>query len=203
MTRTTPRLRPDLALVAARIPDGSHVLDLGCGSGELLAALMAGHHCTGTGVEIDQDAVLDAVRAGVPVMQMDVDERLDEFADDSYDVCVLSRTLQTIVHPAEVLGQMARIADRLIVSVPNFGWWRHRVRLAGGHMPMSHELPYHWYDTPNIRHTTLSDLESLFDDLGLDVVERVPLDRSGRPMRATASNLMAASAVYVLSAPDA
>ena len=193
-------LRPDLALVAGLIPAGSHVLDLGCGSGELLAALIASAGCRGTGVEIDPDSVLAAISAGVPVIELDLDSELEEFADHSYDVVVLSRTVQTLHRPVEVLNHMGRIGERLIVSVPNFGYWRHRLRLLRGRMPMSREIPHAWYDTPNLRHTTLVELEELFAGLGLKVEQRVVLSPAGAPLRSgdRLYNLVGGSAVYVL-----
>ena len=193
-------LRPDLALVAGLIPAGSRVLDLGCGSGELLAALIASTGCRGTGVEIDPDSVLAAITAGVPVIELDLDSELQEFADHSYDVVVLSRTVQTLHRPVEVLNHMGRIGERLIVSVPNFGYWRHRLRLLGGGMPMSREIPHAWYDTPNLRHTTLVELEQLFASLGLTVEQRVVLSPAGVPLRSgdRLYNLVGGSAVYVL-----
>ncbi len=193
-------LRPDLALVAGLIPAGSRVLDLGCGSGELLAALIASAGCRGTGVEIDPDSVLAAISAGVPVIELDLDSELEEFADHSYDVVVLSRTVQTLHRPVEVLNHMGRIGERLIVSVPNFGYWRHRLRLLRGRMPMSREIPHAWYDTPNLRHTTLVELEELFASLGLKVEQRVVLSPAGAPLRSgdRLYNLVGGSAVYVL-----
>ena len=192
-------LRPDLALVADLVPGGTRVLDLGCGTGTLLRHLIDAKACRGTGVEIDAGSVLAAVRSGVPVIELDLDEQLDQFSDASYDVVVLSRTLQTIRRPEEVLQHMARIGPKLIVSVPNFGWWRHRLRLVGGRMPMSKELPYAWYNTPNLRFTTLLDLEDLFAKLGLTIERRIPTNIQGQPLRTDqAANLLAGAAVYLL-----
>lgn len=193
-------LRPDLELLAGLIPAQSRVLDLGCSSGALLAHLMAAKNCRGTGVEIDPDAVLAAIAAGVPVIELDIDSELHDFADHSYDVVVLSRTIQTIHRPFEVLQEMGRIADRLIVSVPNFGYWRHRLRLLRGRMPMSREIPHAWYDTPNLRHTTLVELEELFDRLGLTVERRIVLSPAGTPLPSgnRFANVVAGSAVYAL-----
>ena len=195
-------LRLDLALVADQIFDGSRVLDLGCGEGVLLEHLMATRGCRGTGVEIDADAVLVAIRRGVPVIERDIDVALADIADDSYDTVVLSRTIQTLRLPDEVLTQMARIAGRLIVSVPNFGLLQHRLMLLRGRMPMSRELPYSWYDTPNLRFTTLVDLEDLFAKLGLVIVQRINLSLTGEPLGKgfRAANLRAGAAVYELRA---
>lgn len=198
-------LRADLALVAGLVPPGSRVLDLGCGPGTLLAHLMREQGCRGTGVEIDPASVLAAIRQGVPVIELDIDRQLSDFADHSYDVVVLSRTIQTIHRPQEVLQHMGRIGRRMIVSVPNFGWWGHRLRLLGGRMPMSRELPYAWYNTPNLRHTTLVDLQLLFDHLGFTVEKRIALTPRGEPLRAgdRLANLIAGAAVYVLAPGDA
>lgn len=193
-------LRKDLSLVASLIPDASRVLDLGCGSGNLLFHLMREQGCRGTGVEIDPAMVLAAIRLGVPVIELDINRELDGFADDSYDVVVLSRTIQTLRYPDRVLRHMARIADRLIVSVPNFGWYRHRLRLLRGRLPMGKDLPYSWYDSPNLRYTTLVELQLLFDKVGLEVERAIPLNAAGDPLRVAggSGNLLASSAVYVL-----
>lgn len=194
-------LRLDLALVAEQIPAGSRVLDLGCGSGALLAHLAEEKSCLVTGVEINSEAVLEAIRAGVPVLERDVVLSLPDFGDRSYDTVVLSRTLQTILQPEFVLREMARIGDRLIVSVPNFGFYQNRLRLLAGRMPMSKELPYAWYDTPNLRHTTLVDLEMLFARLGFVVESRFTYTQRGRQLHMYGrwANLMAGAAVYVLN----
>lgn len=197
-------LRLDLALVAEQIAPGSRVLDLGCSNGALLAALAEEKGCPVTGVELDPDAVLRAIRRGVPVIERDVDAALGDFVTKSYDVVVLSRTLQTMLRPQEVLRQMARVGERLIVSVPNFGYYQNRLRLAAGRMPKSKELPYEWYDTPNIRHTTLTDLERLFARLNLRIEKRFTYAQHGRSLRmyGAAANLLAGAAVYVLRPGD-
>ena len=193
-------LRKDLALVASLIPDGSRVLDLGCGSGNLLSHLMREQGCNGTGVEIDPEKVLAAIRLGVSVIELDINRELDEFSGDSFDGVVLSRTLQTVRYPDRVLRQMARIAGRVIVSVPNFGWYRHRLRMLRGRLPMGKDLPYSWYDSPNVRYTTLVDLQLLFDEVGLEVERTIPLGATGDPLKAGPrwANLLASTGVYVL-----
>lgn len=195
-------LRPDLNLIAHLVPGSSRVLDLGCGDGTLLQHLIADHDCTGTGVEIDPEQVLAAIDAGVPVMELDLDADLSLFDTGSFDTVVLSRTIQTLRHPELVLREMARIGRQLIVSVPNFGLLQHRLMLLRGRMPMSRELPYSWYDTPNLRFTTLVDLEDLFAKLGLRIEQRVNLSLSGEPLGKgfRAANLRAGAAVYELRA---
>jgi methionine biosynthesis protein MetW len=194
-------MRHDLQLVADLVPAGSRVLDLGCGEGDLLAHLAAHGDCSGTGVEIDPDAVLATIRRGVPVIEVDLDEQLGEFADASYDVVVMSQTLQATRRPADVLREISRIGRRCIVSVPNFGLWRHRVGLlVRGRMPVSRELPHPWHETPNIHLSTLADLEALFAGLGMAVEERILLDAGAERMRGRwAGNLRAGAAIYALT----
>lgn len=199
-------MRPDLEVVAGLVAPGSRVLDLGCGDGQLLAHLASELGCAGTGVDRDPASVLAAIRRGVPVIELDLDTQLGEFADHSYDLVVVSQTLQATRHPDRILDEVARIAGRGVVSVPNFGLWKHRAALlAKGRMPVSAELPHPWYDTPNIHLATLADLEDLFDALGFRVERRVLLDPQGRaasPLRSRGpANLMASAAVYLISAP--
>lgn len=193
-------LRPDLALVSELIPANSRVLDLGCGDGALLSTL-AEKGCHGTGVEIDADRFAAALRNGVSVIDLDLNNQLCEFADDSYDIAVLSGTLQNLESPVEVLRQISRIARQLVVSMPNFAYWRNRLRLLGGRMPVSKDLPFQWYNTPNIHYTSLADLEPLFARLGLTIEQCIPLDASGAPHKLRAmGNLLASSAIYQLRA---
>lgn len=195
-------LRGDLRLIADLIPEGSRVLDLGCGDGELLRTLTTAKGCSGTGVEIEGEEFVAALRSGVNVIHLDLDSQLDEFTDDSYDFVVLSRTLQNVAKPREVLQQIGRIALHSVVSMPNFALWRNRLRLLRGRMPMSEDLPFEWYDTPNLHYTTLPELEDLFDELDLKIDRRIPLDVKGAPLRlpGALSNLAAGSAVYLLHA---
>lgn len=193
--------RADLELIARLIPEKSRVLDLGCGDGGLLRMLMD-KGCTGTGVEIDPRQVLSAIRSGVNVIELDLDSQLSEFTDDSYDVVVLSRTLQAVRRPKEVLREISRIAVHSVVSMPNFAHWRNRLRLLGGRMPMSKDLPFDWFDTPNLHFTTLADLEPLFAELDLTVDRRLILDDRGRTrlFGNLGANLFSSSAMYLLHA---
>jgi methionine biosynthesis protein MetW len=195
------RLRRDLWLLTALIPDGARVLDLGCGHGSLLRHLIRKRGCTGTGVEIDPESVLTAMERGVPVIELDMDHDLPGFEDHSYDVIVLSRTLQAIHRPREVLAEMARIAPRVVVSMPNFAYWRNRLRLFRGNAPVSRDLPYEWYDSPNVHFGSLDDLERLFADLGLTVTRCIPLAANGNRSRwpQRFRNWAAGAALYELA----
>lgn len=197
----TTRFRADLAIIADLIPAGSRVLDLGCGNGDVLE-LLKEKACTGTGVDLDAENVLTCLRRGVDVIELDLDTQLGEFGDDSYDFVVLSRTLQTVHRPREVLAEMSRIAVHSLVSMPNFAYWRNRFRLLSGRMPMSKDLPFEWYDTPNLHHSSLPDLEPLFSSLNMAIDRRIPLDAHGHRHRLgnVAANWAASSSLYVLHA---
>jgi methionine biosynthesis protein MetW len=196
-------MRPDLEIVAAMVPQGSRVLDLGCGDGTLLAHLIAERGCDGHGVEIDGDEVLACIAAGVPVTEGAIENVLRDFTDGAFDVVLLSWTLQTTRHPAAVVAGMMGVAPVGIVSFPNFAHWRLRAGLAlRGRMPSSLALPRSWDETPDIHPCTLADFESLVDGLDLRVSERVLLGPSRGPAGSSASvrpNLLAAAAVYRLA----
>jgi methionine biosynthesis protein MetW len=195
-------VRADLDLVARMVPPGSRVLDLGCGDGDLLAELIASRGCRGQGVEVSREALHACVERGVPVVEADIDRGLPEFEDGSFDVVVLSQTLQAVHRPALVLREVTRVGRLGIVSFPNFGHWRLRVQLvARGKMPVTRTLPYRWYETPNIHLCTVRDFEALARAEGLTLLERRLLDATGGPAPARARrrpNLLAAGAAYLL-----
>lgn len=195
-------MRPDLDVVAGLVPEGSKVLDLGCGDGTLLDHLVRRHGCRGVGVEIRSEEVLACIERGVPVIEADLDEGLGDFGDRSFDVVVLSQTLQATRHPLLVLREVMRVGRRALVSIPNFGHWKLRADLFfRGRMPSSPALPYPWYETPNIHLATLADFERLLEREGVRTLARVPLRLDGRPSRRApllSPNLTAAAAVYLL-----
>ncbi|MDO4693014.1 MAG: methionine biosynthesis protein MetW [Eikenella sp.] len=188
-------LRDDLQLIYDWIPAGSRVLDLGCGSGELLAALVRQKNCRGYGVEIDTSGVLAAVARGVNVIQADLEKGLRDFKNHSFDVIVLSQTIQAMQNTENILHELTRVADQAIVSFPNFGYWRNRLQIAlGGHMPVSERMPYDWYDTPNIHWCTLHDFERLCAKNGIRILERAVM--AGGKRVQTLPNLLGSLAFY-------
>ncbi|MDK4680098.1 methionine biosynthesis protein MetW [Kingella negevensis] len=167
------KLRDDLQLIYDWIPQNAHVLDLGCGKGELLEALMRNKNCTGYGVEIAVDGVQAAIERGVNVIQADLEQGLSAFGDNSFDVIVLSQTIQAMQNTETILRDLTRVAKQAIVSFPNFGYWRNRFQIALlGHMPVSERMPYQWYNTPNIHWCTLQDFDRLCAQNNINVLER-------------------------------
>jgi methionine biosynthesis protein MetW len=165
----TPRF--EFELIASWIPQGARVLDLGCGDGELLAGLMATRAVKGYGVEIDPPRVLAAVGHGVNVIQMDLESGLSTFEDDAFDFVILSQTLQAMRRSDLILKEMLRVGREGIVTFPNFGYWRHRLAILRGRMPVSEALPYQWFDTPNIHLCTVKDFEALCIEVGAEILD--------------------------------
>ena len=194
-------MRADHDVIASLVPPGARVLDLGCGDGTLLAELIR-RGADGLGVEISDEGVLACLQRGVPVLQDDIDKGLGDLEDDSFDIVIMSLTLQAVHHPALVLQEMSRVGRKSIISFPNFAHWRLRTQLAAsGRMPVSPLLPYSWYETPNIRLCSIKDFEALAHAEGLTVEERILLDEGGSREGAVAeraANLLAAGAVYLL-----
>src|SRR6266853_2301152 len=154
--------RVDLALVADMVPPGSKVLDIGAGDGELLRILGEQRGVDGRGIEISREGVNECVAKGLAVIQGDADTDLADYPNDAFDFVILSQTLQATRHPRRVLEHMLRISRCAIVSFPNFGHWGIRLRiLLGGRMPRTDNLPYSWYDTPNIHFCTIKDFRDL------------------------------------------
>ncbi|MDR0847990.1 MAG: methionine biosynthesis protein MetW [Propionibacteriaceae bacterium] len=173
-------MRRDFSLITRWVWEGSRVLDLGCGDGTLLKTLAARKHCRIQGVEMDAGEHVAAIRKGVPVVQLDIDADLDMFGENTYDVVLLSRTLQAVKYPDKVLTAMLKIAPIAIVSMPNFGYWKNRLRLLSGRAPISKDLPFQWYESPNVHFGSLKDLETLFESLNLEIDRYVPLAPSGQ-----------------------
>ena len=171
--------RPDFDIIAAWIEPGHRVLDLGCGDGSLLKHLIDTRGVHGVGVEIDDANILAAIKNDINVLQGNLEKGLDEFADQSFDHVILSRTLQTVRHTEGILREMLRVGREAVVSFPNFAYWKNLRSVLDGRMPVSEDLPYQWYDSPNVRFFTLLDFEALCGQMGLTIVERHVLDEDG------------------------
>jgi methionine biosynthesis protein MetW len=191
-------LRPDLAVIAANVERGSRVLDVGCGDGQLMAALRDDSGVDARGLELDAGDVASAVGKGLSVVQGDADTDLAGYPDNSFDYAILSQTLQTTRAPDVVLEHLLRIGRRAFVSFPNFAHWRVRASLLwGGRMPVTRLLPVAWYATPNIHHVTIDDFRSLLKERGI-VVEDAWFLSGDQRTSATMANLLAEHAVFLL-----
>lgn len=165
--------RADFAAIAKWIKPNAQVLDLGCGDGSLLRHLKQARGVTGYGIEIDDAKVLASVRNGVNVLQKDLESGLSGFESKAFDYVILSQTLQAVRHTERVLKEMLKVGREGIVTFPNFGYWRHRLQILTGRMPVSKELPYEWYDTPNIHLFTIRDFEAYCKTHGVRILERL------------------------------
>jgi len=192
--------RPDFDLIAAWVQPGERVLDLGCGDGALLKLLAEERGALGWGIELDDASVLAAVANDVNVIQSNLEDGLAGFEDGAFDHVVLSRTLQTVRHTQRILAEMLRVGREVVVSFPNFAYWKNRLAVMAGRMPVSEDLPYQWYDTPNVRFFTLLDFETLCAEMGVPIRERQVLDDKGQ-LVVEEPNFLGSLAVYRLTRP--
>lgn len=191
-------LRSDLAIIARNVRSGSRILDVGCGDGQLMAALRDHKHVDARGLEIDPVNVATAVSRGLSVVQGDADSDLVDYPDGCFDYVILSQTLQTTRRPDIVLDHMLRIGQQAFVSFPNFAQWRIRIaHMFGGRMPVTEQLPHRWYDTPNIHHVTIDDFRSFLKDRGV-VIEGQWFLSGNKPRKNMLANIMAEHAVFLL-----
>ena len=186
--------RPDFAAIAAWIPKGASVLDLGCGDGSLLRFLRDTREVRGYGVEISDANIVTCIKNGVNVIQDDLDTGLSGFETLSFDYVILSQTLQAIRHTEALVQEILRVGRAGIVSFPNFGYWQNRLRILRGKMPVSSELPYQWYDTPNLHLCTLNDFEDFCGKQKIQILDRRVM--RGETEVKVLPNLLGSSAVY-------
>ncbi len=173
----TDSIRFDLQVIANWIEPGSKVLDLGCGKGDLLAWLTVNKKIKGTGIEMNKDKAASCIARGLSVLQGDLNEEVEDYPDKSFDYVILSQTLQQIFEPARLLYSLSRIGKRVIVSFPNFSHYSIRMQLLlRGVAPKNDQLPYSWYDTPNIRVITLSDFKKFASDVGYTIVKEIAIN---------------------------
>ena len=196
MPQNNAALSPDQLSIARLVPQGSRVLDLGCGNGALLDHLIRERGCSGYGVEIDDANVQACVARGVNVIQFNLEDGLALFGDDSFDVVLQIDTLQHLRNAEVMLVETARVGRTGIIAFPNFGHWPNRLAVLRGRMPVTKVLPYQWYDTPNIRVGTLQDFAALARKNRLQVLDAFGL-QDGQEIRLW-PNARASRAVFKL-----
>lgn len=191
-----PLFRHDFAIIGGWIPFGGKVLDLGCGDGSLLKYLSASMEVRGYGIEKDDQNWLKSMQAGVNVIQMDLEDGLHGFEDQSFDTVILSQTLQAMHNTEDIVREMLRVGREVIVTFPNFGYWRNRLQNLRGWMPVSKDLPYQWYNTPNVHLCTIKDFDQFCAKSNIKIKERLVLN--GHKPVTFKPNLMGNLAMYRL-----
>jgi len=188
--------RYDFPIIANWISSNSKVLDLGCEDGKLLNYLKKEKNITGYGIEKDPDNWLKSLKAGINVLQVDLEAGLSEFEDNSFDVVILSKTIQSMHNTVEIINEMLRVGKQVIVTFPNFGYWKNRLQSIQGVMPKSKELPYSWFNTPNVHLCTIKDFDDLCKSKKYKVIDRLVL--TDNKSVTICPNLFGALALYNL-----
>lgn len=196
------KIHINYSVITENVEPGSKVLDLGCGEGNLLKMLVEKKNCQGTGVDINQNNVIEAIQKGLSVVQGDIDKGLSEFVENEYDYVILNQTLQSTEKPDFVVEEMLRVGKKVVVSFPNFGYWRVRCYLFfKGKMPKSKMLPYAWYDTPNIHLLTVNDFFEFCKDRNIKITKQVYIKRgkiSKNPFTKFLTNLLCEEALFII-----
>jgi len=195
-------LRVDLAVLQKWIAPNSRVLDLGCGDGTLLHSLQSNHGVEGYGLEIDAAQISACVTRGVNMIETDINAGLSQFGDDSFDTVVMTYSLQTLMRPDKTVAEMLRIGKECIVTFPNFGNLRARTYLFfKGRMPVTKQLSWQWYDTPNIHFCTVEDFENLCREKNIRILHREVVTQHvpDRQLKGLWPNLFGETAIYHLS----
>jgi methionine biosynthesis protein MetW len=195
-------MNQDISFINGWIKPNSRVLDLGCGDGSLLASLIKELNISGYGLEIDPESINQCVAKGVNVIEQDLNNSLENFPDNSFDTVIMTQALQAMRYPHLVLDEMLRIGSQCVITFPNFGHWRARAYLTlRGRMPVTKQLAYQWYDTPNIHFFTYSDFEALCRERNISVLRKQFIGEHfpDRQLKNLWPNLFAETAVYHLS----
>ena len=189
--------RKDFEAISNWIEPGTSVLDLGCGDGSLLVNLQQTRHIIGYGIENDDAGILQCVANGVNVIQSNLESGLKEIDDGAFDYVILSQTLQAMKRTEAVIDEMLRVGREAIVTFPNFGYWKHRWQIFNGRMPISDNLPYQWYDTPNVHMCTVADFDAFCARKKLRVLSRLVMNHDRE--QPVLPNLMGTLALYRLA----
>lgn len=196
-------MRYDLQIIASWIEPGSKVIDLGCGEGDLLQHLISQKGVQGAGIEWNEEKVARCIEKGLSVLQGDINQEVHDYPEGHFDYVILSQTLQQVFQPDALIRAMLRIGRKGIVSFPNFSHWQIRLQLLfSGYAPVSRQLPYQWFDTPNIRVITLKDFRRFVQDVGLQVLREAAInthtqDRHGRIVKRL-PNLTATYGIFMI-----
>jgi methionine biosynthesis protein MetW len=196
-------MRYDLQIIASWIEPSSQVLDLGCGEGDLLKFLINHKQVTGSGIEHNEDKVAECIEKGLSVLQGDINDEVLDYPDNTFDYVILSQTLQQVYEPDTLIRSMMRIGKKGIVSFPNFSHWSIRLQLLlSGYAPITRQLPYEWYDTPNIRVITIKDFRKFTQDVGFTILKEVAINtqsenRFGKVIKAF-PNLRATYGIFLI-----
>ena len=182
------------------VPDDSKVIDFGCGDGSLLKELMDTKKVLGYGVEINDAKIQKCIAKGVPVIKQDIDLGINEFESSNFDLSIMARSIQCLKNPANALKGMLKLSKRCVVTLPNLGYWRCRLNILSGEMPVTPELPSSWYETENIHLCTIKDFEKLCIDENIKIKDKVFLNKKGDQSKFVSfkPNLLAVEGVYLL-----
>ena len=194
MSSTNPpnnRMRFDLQIIASWIEPGTRVIDLGCGEGELLKYLINHKNVTGSGIEHNEARVALCIEKGLSVLQGDINEEVLDYPDNTFDYVILSQTLQQVYEPDTMIRSMLRIGKKGIVSFPNFSHWSCRLQLlSSGYAPVTRQLPYEWYNTPNIRVITIKDFRKFIHEVGFNILKEVAINTQSEDRYGKAINFL-------------
>ena len=187
-------------IINSWVPENSKVIDFGCGDGSLLKELFENKQVLGYGVEINDTKIEKCIGKGVPVIKLDIDKGLNDFMSSNFDLSIMARSIQCLKNPDLALNRMLELSKRCVVTLPNLGYWRCRINLASGKMPITPELPSSWYETENIHLCTIKDFENLCLKENISIKDKVFINRNGDQgsLSKINPNLFAVEGVYLL-----
>ena len=187
-------------IINSWVPKNSKVIDFGCGDGSLLKELFENKQVLGYGVEINDTKIEKCIEKGVPVIKLDIDKGLNDFMSSNFDLSIMARSIQCLKNPDLALNRMLELSKRCVVTLPNLGYWRCRINLASGKMPITPELPSSWYETENIHLCTIKDFENLCLKENINIKDKVFINRNGDQggLSKINPNLFAVEGVYLL-----